>query len=296
MSQSTSLPPLAPFASGLAFPEGPRWHDGALWCSDIAAGCILRFDDQGRATTVAEGIPAVSGLGWLPDGQLLAVAGAQRALLRHDGARWHLHADLAPFAPATCNDMVVDAQGRAWVGNWGFDFAGGARPVSTVVLRVDPDGTVAVAADELWFPNGSVVTPDGRTLIVAETYGGRLTAFTIGDDGRLLGRRVWAAFESARPDGICLDAEGAVWLASPMTGEVLRVREGGTILARIPAPNDVVACLLGGADRRTLYVLSCPLRAPGEGPPRFNDPATLRALRGGRIDQVRVPVPGAGLP
>lgn len=296
MRPSTPLPALAPFASGLAFPEGPRWHEGALWCADIAAGSILRFDGQGRATPVAEGIPGVSGLGWLPDGQLLAVAGKQRALLRHDGSRWHTHADLAPFAPADCNDMVVDAQGRAWVGNWGFDFAGGAKPVSTVVLRVDPDGAVAVAADELWFPNGSVVTPDGRTLIVAETFGGRLTAFTIGDDGRLLDRRIWAAFESARPDGICLDAEGAVWLASPMTGEVLRVREGGAIAARIAAPNDVVACMLGGADRRTLYILSCPLRAPNEATLRFHDSAELRALRGGRIDQVRVEVPGAGLP
>lgn len=296
MSLATPVPVLEPFAAGLAFPEGPRWHDGALWCSDIAAGQVLRFDDQGRATTVAEGIPAVSGLGWLPDGQLLAVAGQQRALLRHDGSRWHVHADLAPFVPATCNDMVVDAHGRAWVGNWGFDFLGGARPAATVVLRADPDGRVTVAADELWFPNGSVVTPDGRTLIVAETYGGRLTAFTIGDDGRLLNRRVWASFDAARPDGICLDAEGAIWLASPMTGEVLRVREGGGILARIRAPNDVVACMLGGADRRTLYVLSCPLRAPDDDVLRFHTPAEMCARRAGRIDQARVAVPGAGWP
>jgi len=296
MTRTIPAEALLGVAQGLAFPEGPRWHDGALWCSDIADGRILRLGRDGAVEVVADGIPGVSGLGWLPDGRLLAVAGAQRALLRLDAAAWHVHADLAPLVPADCNDMVVDGLGRAWVGNWGFDFMAGEKPSTTVIVRVDPDGRALAVADGMFFPNGSVVTPDGRTLIVGETYRGQLTAFDIADDGSLQRRRIWAALADARPDGICLDAEGAIWLASPPTHEVLRVREGGEITDRVAVPGDVVACTLGGADRRTLYTLSAPLFAPPGAPNRFHDPAMLRSLRGGRIDSLQVEVPGAGWP
>lgn len=296
MARNFSSDALTPCVQGLAFPESPRWHDGALWCSDIADGRILRIAADGTVEVVAAGLPGVSGLGWLPDGRLLAVAGVQRALMRRDAGGWQLHADLAALVPADCNDMVVDGRGRAWVGNWGFDFVAGAKPATTVIVRVDPDGRAQVVADQMFFPNGSVVTPDGHTLIVGETYRGQLTAFTMADDGRLQDRRAWATLATAKPDGICLDAEGAIWLASPPTHEVLRVHAGGTITDRVEVPGDVVACMLGGQDRRTLYLLSAPLFAPAGAALRFHDPARLRALRGGRIDCLQVEIPGAGWP
>ena len=296
MTRQSASTELKPLVQGLAFPEGPRWHDGALWCADIADGRVLRIGDDAAVAEVAAGIPGVSGLGWLPDGRMLAVAGVQRALLRQASSGWQLHADLAPLVPADCNDMVVDAQGRAWVGNWGFDFIAGAKPARTVIVRVDPDGRAQAVADEMSFPNGSVVTPDGRTLIVAETYRGQLTAFDIADDGSLSGRRAWATLAEARPDGICLDAEGAIWLASPPTRQVLRVREGGEITHRVDIPGDAVACMLGGSDRRTLFMLSAPLFAAPGSAHRFNDMAALRSRRGGRIDCLRVDVPGVGWP
>jgi sugar lactone lactonase YvrE len=296
MTRSITEAALAPVAAGLAFPEGPRWHDGALWCADIADGQVLRIGSAGAVEVVADGIPGVSGLGWLPDGRLLAVAGVQRALLRREASGWQVHADLSTLVPADCNDMVVDGQGRAWIGNWGFDFMAGAKPATTVIVRVDPDGRAQVVADGMFFPNGSVVTPDGRTLIVAETYRGQLTAFDIADDGSLRNRRAWATLAEGKPDGICLDAEGAIWLASPPTRDVLRVRPDGEITHRVAVPGDAVACMLGGDDRRTLYLLSAPLFAPPDSAQRFRDSAALRTLRGGRIDSLHVEVPGAGWP
>lgn len=296
MARHIPLTDLTPLVQGLAFPESPRWHDGTLWCSDIADGKVLRVGGEGTVEVIADGIPGVSGLGWLPDGRMLAVAGVQRALLRREASGWQLHADLATLVGGDCNDMVVDGQGRAWVGNWGFDFAAGEKPAATVIVRVDPDGRAQVAVDAMFFPNGSIVTPDGRTLIVAETYRGQLTAFDIDDDGTLSRRRAWATLAEGKPDGICLDADGAIWLASPPTHEVLRVCESGEITHRVAVPGDAVACMLGGADRRTLYLLSAPLFAPPGSPQRFHDSATLRTLRGGRIDSVPVDVPGVGWP
>jgi sugar lactone lactonase YvrE len=182
--------------------------------------------------------------------------------------------------------MVVDAQGRAFVGNFGFDFEHGEKPRSTCLVRVDPDGRASVAATELRFPNGSVITPDGATLIVGESFGGCLTAFTIARDGALSARREWAKLEGAVPDGICLDAENAIWVASPLSNEVLRVREGGAVAARIPVGRSAIACMLGGPDRRTLFVLSAEsIRA---------DEATEK--RSARVEIARVDVPGAGFP
>ena len=192
--------------------------------------------------------------------------------------------------------MLVDAHGRAYVGNWGFDYESLAKPATTVLVCVQADGTARVVADGLLFPNGSVVTPDGGTLIVAETFAGRLSAFDIADDGALHRRRVWAKPEGAAPDGICLDADGAVWLASPPTREAVRVREGGDITHRVAVDGDAVACMLGGVDRRTLFILSTHLFSAEGDQRRFTPLARLRELRPGRIDTLRVDVPGAGWP
>ena len=287
---------LTPFVDDLAFPEGPRWHDGALWCSDIADGKVLRIAASGAVMLIADSLLRPSGLGWLPDGRLLVVAGEQRQLLRRDFDTWDVHADLSSLVPATCNDMVVDARGRAYVGNWGFDYEAGDKPATTVLLCVDPNGHARVVADHLAFPNGSVITPDGRTLIVAETFASRLSAFDIADDGSLSGRRVWAATEGANPDGICLDADGAIWLASPPSSEVIRVLEGGAVTHRIKVASNAVACMLGGSDRRSLFILSTQLFDRVNGRRRFNGAQRLRELRAGRIDTLRVDVPGAGWP
>jgi len=272
---------------GLVFGEGPRWHDGRLWLSDMHAYTVLAVDLDGKREDVlrVEGKP--SGLGWLPDGRLLVVSMNDRRLLRREpGGALVTHADLSGFVKQPCNDMVVDGVGRAFVGNFGFDFEHGEKPRATCVVRVDPDGRAVVAAEDLRFPNGSVITPDGRTLIVGESFGGSLTAFTIGADGALSGRREWAKLEGAMPDGICLDAENAIWVASPVSNEVLRVREGGAVAARIPLGRPAIACMLGGADRKTLFVLSSS---------SFKAEECL-ANRDGRVDVVRVEVPGAGFP
>jgi len=181
---------------------------------------------------------------------------------------------------------VVDRQGRAYIGNFGSDFFVEQPPRATVLILVTPDGQKRIVADEMLFPNGCVITPDGRTLIVGETWAARLTAFTIEPDGSLTDRRVWARLRGAAPDGICLDAAGAIWVASPTSSEVLRVREGGEVTHRIPIEEQATSCMLGGPDRQTLFILSGPVTRPEEG----------RALKRGRIETARVEIPGAGLP
>lgn len=249
-------PPLRLFLDKLAFPESPRWHDGALWFSDFHTRLVQHVDMAGHCETVVTVPGQPSGLGWLPDGRLLVVSMTDRRLLRLDGSVLTEVADLSALAPFHCNDMVVDAKGRAYVGNFGFDFAAKETPRSTVLILVQPDGQARVVADDLHFPNGAVITPDGRTLIIGESYASRLTAFDIADDGSLSNRRVWAALSNATPDGICLDAEGAIWLASPTSREVLRVHEGGEVTHRRATPGQAVACTLGGPDLRTLFVLT----------------------------------------
>jgi sugar lactone lactonase YvrE len=212
-----------------------------------------------------------------------------RKLLRREASgELATHADLSGVAIYHCNDMVVDARGRAYVGNFGFDLHTQQKPRPAKLALVQPDGAVSEAAKDLQFPNGAVITPDGRTLIVGESFGQRLTAFDVDSaSGALSRRRVWAALAGAVPDGICLDAEGAIWVASPMTREVVRVHEGGRVSQRIASGERMaIACMLGGADRRTLYVLTSP----------SIDPDECRRLRSARIERVRVDVPGAGLP
>ena len=202
------------------------------------------------------------------------------------GGKAVVHADLGGVATGHCNDMVVDAHGRAYVGNFGFVFPGG-EPKPARMARVDPDGRVVEAAGDLMFPNGAMITPDGKTLIVGESFARRMTAFDVGADGALSNRRLWAQLpENALPDGACLDAEGAVWVASPTTNDVIRLKEGGAVLDRITAEQGCFACMLGGEDLRTLFVLT----AAG------SDAADAKRLRAGRIETARVEVPGAGLP
>jgi sugar lactone lactonase YvrE len=270
----------------LCFPEGPRWRGDRLWFSDMHDRRVVTVDLAGRREARFEVPGSPSGLGWLPDGRLLVVSMSDRRLLREGRAGLELHADLSDLASWDCNDMVTDARGRAYVGNFGFDLHAQAKPRFAEIVLVTPDGSARVVARDMRFPNGSVITPDGRTLIVGESTGARLTAFDIAADGSLDGRRVWAQLEGAVPDGICLDAEGAVWVASPAGNEVLRVREGGEVTHRVTAGARAIACMLGGPQRRHLFV--CTATAM--------EPEACRAQRTGRIEIAEVDVPGAGFP
>jgi sugar lactone lactonase YvrE len=272
---------------GLKFPEGPRWHAGKLWFSDFYAHRIYTVGTNGALDTVAVVPQQPSGLGFAPDGTLLFVSMLDRRLMRlTSGGKQEVVAELGHLATGPCNDMVVDGKGRAYVGNFGFDRHKGEPQRSTCIVRVDPDGRTIKAADDLLFPNGTVITPDGRTLIVGETIGNRLTAFEVAADGALSARRVFAQFTDVFPDGICLDAEGAVWVSDPRGCRLVRVRDGGEITHTIDnAGRGCYACMLGGADRRTLYVLT----NSGSGP-------AMAEKSDGRIETMRVDVPGAGWP
>jgi len=276
---------------GLVFPEGPRWRGGKLWFSDIHAHKVMAVDPEGRSEVIASVPQRPSGLGFLPDGRLLVVSMLDGLLLRLDSDGLHTHADLNALDSVHTNDMVVDEDGRAYIGDVAFDISAGPPRQGNVIL-VTPDGNVRVVADGLNYPNGMVISPDGKTLIVAETVGRCLTAFDIAPDGSLSGRRPFAdlatgAIGGAHPDGICIDAEGAIWASSPPTSEFVRVKEGGAVTHRIPAPGKwAVACMLGGEDRRTLFLCTAK--------------TTLQDLGQGKsvgwIETVRVEVPGAGRP
>jgi sugar lactone lactonase YvrE len=254
-------------ADGFHFGEGPRWREGRLWFSDFHAHAVKSVSPQGDLRTEFEIDDQPSGMGWMPDGSLLVVSMKKRQLLRRtpDG-KIALHADLNGIASGNCNDMVVDGQGRAYVGNFGFDLearmaarAGGEALTDTPTAKlalVDANGRASVAAEDMHFPNGSVITPDGRTLIVAESMSSELTAFDIGADGRLSNRRLWAKTGEASPDGIALDAEGAIWVANPRAQECLRIAEGGKVLDVIDPGDSCFACMLGGDDGRTLFMLT----------------------------------------
>jgi len=263
---------LRTLVDGFSFGEGPRWRDGALWFSDMHGHRVLRVRTDGHAVSAIDTVVAItdddpSGLGWLPDGRLLVVAMESQQLRRVEAdGRVLVHADLSSAARGDLNDMIVGADGTAYVGDMGVRIQSGGEGRAMVpgqTFRVAPDGTWESAADDLSAPNGHVLTDDGRTLIVAESGGSRLTAFAVGADGRLSGRRTFAelapeagsAIPVAPPDGICLDAEGAVWVADPIGRRVFRVREGGEVTDSIAFPDAVpVACVLGGDDRRTLMM------------------------------------------
>ncbi len=272
---------------GLTFTEAPRWHDGRLWFSDFYSHRVMAVDLAGKAETIVTVPQQPSGLGWRPDGSLLIVSMLDRRLLKLAGGALELVADLGGLATGPCNDMVVDAVGRAYVGNFGFDRHKGEAERSAVLIRVDIDGSVHAAASDMMFPNGTVITPDGKGMIIGETVGRRLTRFDIGADGELSNRRVFAQFDDCFPDGICLDAEGAVWVADARGNRVIRVRDGGEVLdtVTLTADRHAYACMLGGADRRSLFVCTSTGSGPGMG-----------EKRDGGIDVIGVDVPGAGLP
>jgi sugar lactone lactonase YvrE len=275
---------------GLRFPEGPRWRSGLLYFSDMHARQVMATDLDGRTRVVArlDG-DEPSGIGWLPDGRMLVVSMRRRELLRLENGGASVAADLSELAAFDCNDMVVDGQGRAYVGNLGSDVNAGAALVPAALILVPPGGSPRVVARDLHVPNGCAITPDGCTLIVAESFGQRLSAFRIEPDGSLVDRRVWADLPGAVPDGICLDAEGGIWVASPIAGELLRVREGGRVTHRIATGRLVLAPMLGGPDGCTLFVLSAEsaeIARKGASDPRHT----------GRIDVGRAPAPRAGWP
>lgn len=290
-------------ADGIHFAEGPRWHDGRLWFSDFYAHRIYSVSEAGgdlRVELQLEGEEQSSGLGWMPDGSLLFVKmQAQELWRRGPGGRVERHADLSDIATFWCNDMVVDAQGRAYVGNFGFDLdaelsARGPESVladhpTTPIALVEPDGTVraAAGAERFSFPNGTVITPDGKTLIVGETLAARLTAFDVALDGTLSNRRVWAETAPYIPDGICLDAEGAIWIADPLAPRCVRFAEGGEVLEVVETEGlNCYACMLGGAEGRTLFTLVAPSS-------HREHASTQKA---GRIYACEVDVPRAGRP
>lgn len=272
---------------GVDFGEGPRWHGGRLWYSDFHQRAIYAVTPDGERQAVHADLPdRPSGLGWLPDGRLLAVSMVERKLLREEGGALAEHADLSAVATGNCNDMVVDGAGNAYVGNFGFDYEDGGRFSTADLALVRPDGRVEVAATGLRFPNGSVITPDGGTLIVGESFGAGYEAFTIADDATLGERRRWADVPGMAPDGCTLDAEGAIWFADALGSQVVRVLEGGEITARIPMPMPTFACALGGDDGRTLFVLCAPSSRPDE----------TAGSAAGAIHTTRVDVPHAGRP
>lgn len=271
---------------GAIFTEGPRWHDGKLWFSDMHDQKIFTVDMDGNQELVFEAEGDTSGLGFLPDGTLLYVSMHDRKLMRLDDGKASEVANLAGLATFHCNDMVTDAKGRSYVGNFGFDLHGGEEPSPANLIMVDTDGTVSIAASGLMFPNGMVITPDDKTLIVGETFGACLTAFDIAEDGTLSNRREWANVAPSVPDGICLDAEGAIWVASPTTQDVIRVKEGGEVTDRLKVSTNAFACMLGGEDGKTLFVLTS----------EESDPAKMEGRRTGKIEITQVDVPHAGLP
>jgi len=274
------------FLDGLGFAEGPRWRENRLWFSDFILQRVASVDLAGEVRIEAELDDWPSGLGWLPDGRLLVVSVHKKRLLRREhGGDLVVYADLAGIAEGPANDMVVAANGTAYVGNLGSDLFAGEPVREAKLAVVHADGRVSVGAEGLLVPNGSVITPAGDTLIVGESFGHRYRAFPISLDGSLGEGRIWADFgEGRNPDGCTLDAEGAIWFANPVANHVARVFEGGEVTEVIEVPDIPWACALGGNDGRRLFVLTCP------GGPTEVEPGNAR------LWMTEVDVPHAGLP
>jgi len=268
---------------GIDFGEGPRWRDGRLWFSDFYQHTISSIGDDGARRIELEHDGQPSGLGWLPDGRLLFVSMLDRLVMRRElSGDIVTHADLSSIAGGDCNDMVVDRRGNAYVGNFGFDLVGGERPRTTSLALVRPDGAVEEAAHDVMFPNGSVITDDGSTLIVGETFGARYTAYDIGDDARLSSGRLWASVEGMAPDGCTIDAENGIWFSDAAGGQVVHVLEGGEITHQVSTPDNTYACMLGGADGHTLFALTC-----NDARPEVADGTATGAIHTMRVDVPR---------
>jgi sugar lactone lactonase YvrE len=280
---------------GGRFFEGPRWHDGRWYVSDFYPHTVTAFDERGHAERIIDVPGQPSGLGWLADGSLLIVSMTDHRLLRRwpDG-RVSEHADLTEHCGGWANDMVVDGRGRAYVGNFGFALVRGSKPQPASLIRVDPDGSVAVVADDLLFPNGTVITPDGGTLVIGETFRNRYTAFTIQSNGSLTDRRTWADLTATAdrpklsPDGCALDADGYIWSADAGLGQLNRIGSDGHVREQVEPPQGLkfFACALGGGDGRTL--LGCAARGYFEA----QESDSLDAV----LVTARVDVPHAGWP
>jgi sugar lactone lactonase YvrE len=281
------MPTPTVLVDGLAFPETPRWRDGRLYFSDMDDNQVKWVDEQGSTGVVVDVPSRPSGLGWLPDGRLLVVSMHDLAVLRVDPDGLAVHADLRGLATFHANDMAVTPGGRAYVGNFGWNPRGTGPEQTTPLIVVEPDGSARHTGDALTFPNGIVVNDALDTLIVAESRGQRLTQFRIADDGSLHDRALFADLGSSFPDGICIDAEGAVWAALIFDNAVARFDRTGRETHRITTGDlHAYACMLGGGDRRTLYICSASTSEPGD----------AARLRHGRISGVPVDVPGAGCP
>ena len=275
-------------AEGFVFLEGPRWRDERLWLSDMYGQAIHTITEAGAVSKVADVPNRPSGLNFLPDGRLVTVSMTDNKLyVVDDAGGLSDYANLSALVTGHINDSVVDTAGNIYVGNFGFDLAAGENPVPTNLVRVATDGSTAVAAEDLLFPNGTVITPEGGTLICAETFANRLTAFTRAADGTLGNRRVWADLGMRQPDGICLDEAGAVWVSCIGAGEFIRVLEGGEVAQTIKAPGKLaIACNLGSADGRTLFALTY----EGE---LADIPS---GAKNARVEVCRVEVAGSGSP
>ena len=280
---------------GLTFGEGPRWHENKFYFSDFYSHKVYSLDLSGKHEVIVEIPNQPSGLGWTPDGTMLIVSMKDRKLMSFKDGQLKERADLTEFSSFHCNDMVVDIDGNAFIGNFGFNTYDGEEIKPTNLILVKPGEEPVLAADNLFFPNGTVITPDNKTLIVGETYAARLTAFDKSEDGSLSNRRIWADLKVNAeegtvplPDGMCIDEEGAIWVASPSTAEVIRVHEGGMISERIPVQTNAFACMLGGEDRRTLFI--CTSNGSGV------DPEAALREKSGKIEITQVDVPGCGKP
>jgi len=273
--------------TGIAFGESPRWHDGRLWFCDWGAQELIAVDLEGKSEVIVRVPSFPFCIDWLRDGRLLIVSASDRRLLRRepDGSI-ATHADLSRLSKNPWNDIVVDGRGNTYVDNIGFDFPGGEFAPGILAL-VTPDGSARQVADGVAFPNGIVVTPDNATLILAESYANRLTAFDIAADGTLSNRRLWADLDRGVPDGICIDAENAVWYADVPNMRCVRVREGGEVLQTIDLDRGCFACMLGGSDRKTLFIVAREWRGPT---------SMAAPKRTGQVLTVKVSTPGAGWP
>jgi sugar lactone lactonase YvrE len=281
------VPELQTLITGIVFGESPRWHDDRLWFSDWGAQEVVAVDLEGKSEVIVRMPSFPFCIDWLPDGRLLIVSARDQLLLRRepDGSLV-THTDLSSLSDYPWNDIVVDGRGNAYIGNTGFDFPGGEFAPGILAL-VTPDGSVRQVADGVAFPNGIVVTPDNSTLILAESYGNRLTAFDIAADGSLSNQRVWADLDGDVPDGICLDAESAVWYGEVPNKRCVRVREGGEVLQTIDLDRGCFACTLGGSDRKTLFMVAREWRALE---------SAADEGQTGQLLTAPAPAPGAGWP
>lgn len=283
---------------GLSFGEAPRWHDGRLWYSDFYRHAVYSMASDGSDERVEREVPGQpSGLGWLARGDLLCVSMLDHRVLRFSATGATTFADISEHCGFWANDLVVSASDYTYVGNFGFDLDTlldevgvegllGALPPTTNLVVLNPEGRIVQTIPDMAFPNGSVITPDGKTLIVGETMAFRLSAFDIASDGTLANRRVWAQLNFVATDGMCLDADGQVWLANALTKECLRVKEGGEITGTVTTTQTAFACMLGGHDRRTLFIMTAPTSN------RFE----IADATYGQIETAHVATPGAGLP